>query len=185
MKKQIKSRTIKFIVVHCTAGNMNATKEDVLNVFYKDRGWKRPGYHYLITADGVQHSLVPERQLANGAQGYNANSIHIAYTGGVNQKDMRTPQDTRTPAQKRTLVNLLHLLKRLYPQARVLGHRDLPKVHKACPSFDVTKEYGREFCKAPLPSPRKGGRRYPMKGLCSARPSYGIAVGVNLKGYGL
>ena len=143
-------RKIEYIVVHCTAGNMNAQVHDVMKVF-RERGWSRPGYHYLITADGQQHTLTPEWKLANGAKGYNAVSVHVAYTGGVNQSDMRTPEDTRTPVQKKALLDLLHLLKRIHPQARVLGHRDLPNVHKACPSFDVRKEYGMELCEPKTP----------------------------------
>ena len=159
MKKKIKSRTIKFIVVHCTAGNMLAQPHDIMKVF-RERGWKNPGYHYLITHDGVVHTLCPIWKIANGVKGYNAVSIHVAYAGGVNQKDMKTPEDTRTLLQKEELKRLLSNLKATYPEARVLGHRDFPGVSKACPSFDVVKEYGEEFCKAqqsPPKSPRKGG----------------------------
>ena len=36
---------------------------------------------------------------------------------------------------------LLRRLKTEHPQARIVGHRDLPGVHKACPCFDATAEY--------------------------------------------
>ena len=37
--------------------------------------------------------------------------------------------------------DLLSILKRLYPHALIVGHRDL-NPHKACPCFDAAKEYG-------------------------------------------
>jgi N-acetyl-anhydromuramyl-L-alanine amidase AmpD len=49
--------------------------------------------------------------------------------------------DTRTAAQKKALLTLLKKLKTEHPQARILGHRDLPNVAKACPCFDAMTEY--------------------------------------------
>lgn len=46
-------------------------------------------------------------------------------------------EDTRTPEQKETLQRLLERLKEDYPDARVVGHWDLPGVKKDCPCFDV------------------------------------------------
>lgn len=48
------------------------------------------------------------------------------------------PKDTRT--QKQTLYWLLKELKERYPLAAIVGHNDLNK-GKACPCFDVKKEY--------------------------------------------
>lgn len=47
------------------------------------------------------------------------------------------PADTRTKAQKQSLQNLLTSLCVDYPEAEILGHRDLPNVHKSCPCFSV------------------------------------------------
>jgi len=54
-------------------------------------------------------------------------------------KDMKEPKDTRTQAQRETLVDLLHELKEQYPKAKIYGHRDFST--KACPSFDAKAEY--------------------------------------------
>ena len=48
---------------------------------------------------------------------------------------------TRTPAQKLALETVLTSLKADYPDALILGHRDLPNVHKKCPCFDARTEY--------------------------------------------
>ena len=69
------------------------------------------------------------------AKGYNAHSIGICYEGGLNARDQ--PEDTRTPEQKETLHRLLERLKEDYPDAKVVGHRDLPGVQKDCPCFEV------------------------------------------------
>ena len=52
---------------------------------------------------------------------------------------MKSPKDTRTEAQKKSLLQLLKMLKKKYPQAKIYGHRDFAA--KACPSFDARKEY--------------------------------------------
>ena len=55
------------------------------------------------------------------------------------------PQDTRTPAQRAALAEYVREFHRRHPNVRIVGHRDLPNVHKACPSFDVAawlKEIG-------------------------------------------
>ena len=63
------------------------------------------------------------------------NYRRICYEGGL---DIRgRPCDTRTPEQKDTLQKLLQRLKEDYPEARVVGHRDLPGVKKDCPCFEV------------------------------------------------
>ena len=69
------------------------------------------------------------------ATGYNRHSIGICYEGGLDIRGQ--PADTRTLAQKETLQRLLERLKEDYPEARVVGHRDLPGVKKACPCFEV------------------------------------------------
>ena len=57
-------------------------------------------------------------------------------------RDFR-PADTRTYAQRCTLMDLLRQLRRDYPEARILGHYQLsPYIRKACPCFDAREEYG-------------------------------------------
>ncbi len=67
--------------------------------------------------------------------GYNRYSIGICYEGGLNERGL--PADTRTPEQKDTLQKLLKRLEEDYPEARVVGHRDLPGVKKDCPCYVI------------------------------------------------
>ena len=132
-------RVINEIIVHCTATpeGKDYTVADI-DKWHKARGWKGIGYHYVIYRDGSIHQGRPETEIGAHCQGHNANSIGVVYVGGL-ASDGKTPKDTRTGAQKKSLENLLKLLKQKYPKATIHGHRDFAA--KACPSFDATKEY--------------------------------------------
>jgi hypothetical protein len=42
------------------------------------------------------------------------------------------------------LQDLILILKRMFPQAIVMGHRDMPGARACdCPCFDATREYGK------------------------------------------
>ena len=139
-------RKIKYIAVHCTAGSQKATVNDLLAEF-KRKGWKAPGYHYVITADGKIHQLLDTENVSNGVKGYNSVTVNIAYTGGMDGVDNRTDE------QKKSLLTLLKLLRKRYPDAVIQGHRDFSpdlngngKIEKSewikmCPSFDAKTEY--------------------------------------------
>ena len=71
--------------------------------------------------------------------GYNHCSIGICYEGGINAQGQ--PADTRTEKQKAALLDKLQKLKKSYPNAIILGHRDFPNVTKKCPCFDAKTEY--------------------------------------------
>lgn len=132
-------RTITEIIVHCSAtpDGRHVTVGDI-RAWHKQRGFKDVGYHYIIYIDGSIHAGRPEAAIGAHCQGHNRNSIGVCYVGGV-KKDGKTPMDTRTDAQKKSLLQLLRKLKSKYPGARIHGHRDF--ANKACPSFDATKEY--------------------------------------------
>jgi N-acetylmuramoyl-L-alanine amidase len=132
-------RTIKYLAVHCTATSQK-TSISVIQSYWKNQlGWKMPGYHFIIKPDGEVVNLLPIEQVSNGVQGFNSQIINISYIGGVDTKNV--PLDTRTPAQKASLLKLLKELKQKFPTAIIQGHRDFPNVKKACPSFDAKKEY--------------------------------------------
>ena len=133
-------RTIKEIIVHCTAtpeGRIE-TVESVRNM-HKARGFSDIGYHYLIGLNGERWEGRNVNLIGAHCEGHNSNSICVCYVGGVDKK--MQAKDTRTEKQKYALVALLKDLRKLYPKAKIYGHRDFDKKGKACPSFDATKEY--------------------------------------------
>jgi N-acetyl-anhydromuramyl-L-alanine amidase AmpD len=97
------------------------------------------GYHYYITRNGTTYQTRHENLIGAHAKGYNQHSLGVCYEGGLDEHGI--PTDTRTPMQKRALLKLLRRLKKEHPDARIIGHRDLPNVHKACPCFDAIAEY--------------------------------------------
>ena len=129
-------RNISLIVLHCSATrvNQNFTIEQ-LEACHKARGFQSVGYHYYITKDGTLYPGRPESQMGAHAKGFNAHSIGICYEGGLDEHGRC--KDTRTLAQKVTMEELLQSLCVDYPDAEILGHRDLPGVHKECPCFDT------------------------------------------------
>jgi N-acetylmuramoyl-L-alanine amidase len=130
-------REIKYIVVHCTATPQTTTVKSIQNHWKNNLGWKSPGYHRLIDASGKIHALSNYALPTNGAAGFNTVSIHVSYIGGV---DGKKAVDNRTPEQKEVMLQLLKELKSQFPNAKILGHRDLG-AKKACPSFDAIAEY--------------------------------------------
>ena len=129
-------RRIDLIVIHCSATRITQryTVEDCRRD-HRVRGFADIGYHYYITRDGVVHQGRPLYMVGAHATGYNTHSIGICYEGGLNARGRLA--DIRTPEQKETLFKLLERLEKDYPEAKIVGHRDLSGVRKDCPCFDV------------------------------------------------
>ena len=103
-------------------------------------GFASIGYHFYVTRDGEVHICRPVHQIGAHATGWNDKSIGICYEGGLNEDGQ--PADTRTYAQKCSLLDLLRQLKIDYPQAKIRGHYQLSSsIHKICPCFDAKQEY--------------------------------------------
>ena len=152
-------RRIDYIVVHCTATpEGQARTVEQIREQHRAQGWADIGYHYVVTLDGRVH-LGRDVDVAGAhVSGHNQNSIGVVYVGGLENDPKKTyqqlqPKDTRTDAQKAALMSLIVDLRKLYPYARIVGHRDFSpdkngngtiepwEFIKACPCFDVKKEY--------------------------------------------
>lgn len=133
------NRIIKEIIVHCSA-TPEGKDFTVLDIkkWHLERGFSDIGYHYVIYRDGSINKGRDESKIGAHCTGHNSYSIGVCYVGGV-AKDGKTAKDTRTDAQKKSLLSLLRNLKMKYTQASIHSHRDYAQ--KACPSFDATKEY--------------------------------------------
>lgn len=143
-------REIKYIAVHCTASSQQTTIKELQQEFRR-KGWKNPGYHYVVAADGAITQLLDNEKVSNGVKGFNSVSVNVAYIGGIDITGK--PIDNRTDEQKASLRSLLKLLHKTYPTAVIQGHRDFsPDLNhdgritpneyiKACPCFDAKTEY--------------------------------------------
>ena len=132
-------RRINEIIVHCTATrtNQSVTMADI-NRWHKERGFAKVGYHYVIDVDGSIMIGRDESETGAHCVGHNANSIGIAYIGGLCSEKSK-PKDTRTQAQKDTLKSLIILLCDRHPIVAINGHSVY--ANKDCPCFDAKSEY--------------------------------------------
>ena len=133
-------RKINKIVIHCTA-TPEGREHNVADIrrWHLKRGFSDIGYHYLIHIDGKIEIGRPLHRIGAHTSGENTGSIGIAYTGGMD-KDMKKAKDTRTQAQKDSLVKLLHeLIYKYNKDMTIHGHNEF--ANKACPSFNVQEEY--------------------------------------------
>lgn len=148
-------RKITEIIIHCSAtpDGRDYTVDDIRR-WHKQRGYSDVGYHYIVYRNGILAQGRDVNIIGAHASGHNAHSIGICYIGGMSADNTR-PEDTRTLRQKGRLLSLLVDLRKLYPNARIIGHRDLSEDKngdgiiepsewmKACPSFDAKSEYHR------------------------------------------
>ena len=132
-------RHIDLIVIHCSATRCNRSFPVTALIRCHAERFGFTGYHYYITRDGHTYQTRHEQLIGAHAKGYNKHSLGVCYEGGLDENGK--PADTRTPKQIKSLLKLLRRLKAAHPDAIILGHRDLPKVHKACPCFDAVTEY--------------------------------------------
>lgn len=128
-------RKITKIILHCSA---TAEGKDFsvshIRQWHLARGFSDIGYHYVVYRDGSVHLGRPESVAGAHTSGQNSCSIGVCYVGGL-AADGKTPKDTRTPAQRKALRELVASLQKKYPGATVHGHYEF--ANKACPSFKI------------------------------------------------
>lgn len=165
------NRNITLIVIHCSAspnedslfrGSLGqpgfTTPIKTIDDWHAARGFQRDeqarrffnpdlvaiGYHYVIYRNGV--TVTGRRELEMGAhvKGFNQKSLGLCLIG----------TDQFTPEQWQTLRDLVTLLQKRYPDARIVGHRDLSPDRngngvvepgewtKTCPGFSVAEWLG-------------------------------------------
>lgn len=147
-------RAILNIVIHCSAspngrtlfsgtpGKPNfSTPATEINRWHKARGFQRQpaflkrqepalcciGYHFVVGVNGAVFNGRHLEEVGAHAHGFNQKSIGICLVG----------MDQFSLDQWAALAALVSGLRKKYPDATVLGHRDLPKVAKSCPGFSV------------------------------------------------
>ena len=133
-------KDVLYIVIHCTATRLSqrVTIDDI-DRWHKARGFAQCGYHWYIDREGTIKEGRSEKLAGAHVRHSNQHAIGVCYEGGLDEKGR--PKDTRTPEQKAALWFLLEDLKKDYPKAKIVGHRDFPHVAKQCPCFDVQEEY--------------------------------------------
>ena len=147
-------RKTRYIVVHCSAtGPDSFIGADEIRDWHTrpksdgGRGWDDIGYHAVIRRRG-QIEFGRHFDVAGAhVKGHNYQSVGVCVVGGLDLAG--NPIDNFLDAQLESLRWLIAVLARAYPDAEVLGHRDLsPDLDgdgiissdewlKECPCFDV------------------------------------------------
>lgn len=163
-------RKITYISIHTSAGF--ALIPAIEKFWYKTLKWKTPGYHIIIYEDGTKwyvtkngsystdSSKLDLTKITNGVLGFNSESVHISYIGGVEKTNTSKAKDTRTAAQKKAIEESIQFVQKILSNSgqdiskvKIQGHRDFsPDKNgngvtdsweriKECPSFDAIPEY--------------------------------------------
>lgn len=136
--------SVKYIVIHYSA---TAIEDDVsaadIDTMHKRRGFREIGYHWYIRKNGLiemgRDLSQPGRfEIGAHSKGENSISIGICFEGGVRKDAMNTGFDSRTPAQIKSMIELIDRMQDRFPGAIVKGHRDMPGAATQCPGFDAT-----------------------------------------------
>lgn len=136
-------RYVRSIILHATATragdepDLQALRARLDGVSSKQR---YIGYHYLVHLDGSVSRTRPISLAGGYCPGHGAHCIAVAYVGGLIDGVIA---DTRTKAQRASLLRLLTTLTRMY-RCKIFGHHDLDS-QTACPGFDVQAEYGKLY----------------------------------------
>ena len=136
--KNMKSAdSVRFLVLHCSATRRNQDYSvEQLRRDHKARGFYDIGYHFYIRKDGTMTQHRKLLEVGAHARPYNRCSIGICYEGGLDEHGK--PCDTRTPEQTERILDVLTRLHKLFPKAKIVGHRDLPgSIPKECPCLDT------------------------------------------------
>ena len=136
-KNMMSADSVRFLVLHCSASRCNQDYSvEQLRRDHKARGFYDIGYHFYIRKDGTMTQHRKLLEVGAHAKPYNRCSIGICYEGGLDEQGK--PCNTMTTEQETRLINLFRNLKILFPKAKIVGHRDLPRTTpKECPCLDA------------------------------------------------
>ena len=139
-----------FTFVHCSATPEGKpfTAQQILDYHTKNLGWSRSGYSDIIEFNKFVNihpynsdNLIDQSEYTFGVKAatlLNRNAKHFCYVGGMD-KFNENPKDTRTLYQKKWISVYLQNEILRNPKVLIIGHNQVQ--NKACPSFDVYKEY--------------------------------------------
>jgi hypothetical protein len=126
-------RTINTIVVHHSASASYVTA-DTIRKWHMARGWSDIGYHVVIEQYGRMVSGRSFDIPGAHVKGSNSDSLGICVVG-----DNTKPAGGWSLGQIESLITVLDILSITFPEAVVMGHRDMPDAATECPGLDVRK----------------------------------------------
>ena len=107
-----------YIALH-HAEAVSCTAQDI-HRWHLSNDWTGIGYHFFVRKDGSIYRGRPLWALGAHVQGMNNRSVGICAEGDYHNKDKVMPE-----AQKKAIKELLKYLKGIYPDAEIVGHREI------------------------------------------------------------
>lgn len=131
-------KSTDYIIIHCSATrpSMNWGATEIRNL-HRSQGYLDIGYHAVIRRDGTLESGRAPYEVGAHAKPWNSISYGICLVGGVMEDNPKKAENNFTPAQWLALRDLIERLRDMFPNAAIIGHRDVPGVKKDCPCFDA------------------------------------------------
>lgn len=122
------SKNIRLLVIHCSDSEdkQNLSALDI-HKMHLSFGWDGIGYHKVINRSGKIENGRPEFWIGAHVKSKNNISLGVCLIG----------RNKFTVKQFISLERVLKKWKSLYPEAKIVGHRDAVKTNKTCPNFDV------------------------------------------------
>lgn len=121
----------RYIVLHHAAATVCSARQ--IDSWHKEKGWAGIGYHYFVRKNGDIYRGRPEWSIGAHVQGMNHCSIGICAEGDF-QKEV-----SMSDPQKRSIQNLIDSIKMHYPNAKIVGHREIG--NSDCPGKHYPLDY--------------------------------------------
>ena len=112
----IRSGTDYIVLHHAQAVTCSAADIDG---WHKSNGWSGIGYHFFVRKDGSIYRGRPLDKAGAHVSGMNDCSIGICAEGSY-EKETAMPT-----AQKKAIKEFLKYLKGIYPNAKIVGHKEI------------------------------------------------------------
>lgn len=121
-------KNIKYLVVHCsdTENDKKLSATDI-HKMHQNFGWDGVGYHKIINRSGKVENGRPEYWIGAHVKGKNDISLGVCLIG----------KDSFTKGQFLSLERVIRKWKKKYPNAKIVGHRDIGNTKKTCPNFNA------------------------------------------------
>lgn len=139
MSAVLNPEAVKYIVVHCSDSPNSSDDQRVdtaadIHRWHVKKKFDGIGYHYVIGEGGNIEKGRPDYWRGAHCKGFNHCSIGICMVG----------IDEFSPEQLRNCEIILVGLLNKFPNAEVVGHRDLDP-SRDCPGFDVQYWWSNRF----------------------------------------
>lgn len=113
----------EYIILHHRAGNGTAQS---IHDSHLGNGWCGIGYHFYIRKNGEIYRGRPIEKIGAHTEGKNSVSVGVCFEGNYETADREMPKP-----QLESGKELLSYLKKIYPNAEVMRHKDFGNT--ACP----------------------------------------------------